>query len=104
MGVKNIYRMFEKGIFCQKKLPMKGKRKPNGHQEKRGKQSFRRTIKERNQEHPDYANEFGHLEGDTIVGQQHKSAIITLIERLSKRIISIKTKDKKARSEEDRKS
>src|SRR5690625_7683412 len=80
---------------------MKGKRKPNGHQEKRGKQSFRRTIKERNQEHPDYANEFGHLEGDTIVGHQHKSAIITLVERLSKCIIEIKTKGMKAQNIEE---
>ena len=28
-------------------LPMKGKRKENGHQEKRGKQAFRRTINDR---------------------------------------------------------
>jgi len=100
-GMKTLYRMFEKGIFCQEKLPMKGKRKPNGHQEKRGKQAFRRTIKERDQEHPDYANEFGHLEGDTIVGNQHKSAIITLVERVSKCIIAIKPTGRKAQNIEE---
>ena len=51
-SMKTLYRMFTKGIFSQDKLPMKGKRNPNGHQEKRGKQAFRRTIDEREQEHP----------------------------------------------------
>lgn len=99
--MRTLYRMFEKGVFCQRKLPMKGKRKPNGHKEKRGKQSFRRTITERDQEHPNYANEFGHLEGDTIVGHQHKSAIITLVERVSKCIIAIKPKGRKAQNVEE---
>src|SRR5699024_211564 len=40
-SMKTLYRLFDKGIFSQEKLPMKGKRKPNGHQEKRGKQTFR---------------------------------------------------------------
>lgn len=69
---------------------MKGKRKPNGHQEKRGKQAFRRTIKERDLEHQNYENEFGHLESETIVGNHHKSAFTTLIERLTKSLITIK--------------
>lgn len=95
-GMKTLYRLFEKGTFSQEKLPMKGKRKPNGHQEKRGKQAFRRTIKDRDQEHPNYENEFGHLEGDTIVGNHHKSAVITLVERLSKCIITLKPEGRKA--------
>ncbi|GAA4063792.1 IS30 family transposase [Amphibacillus indicireducens] len=96
-GMKTLYRLFEKGIFNQNKLPMKGKRKPNGHQEKRGKQAFKRGIDDRNQEHPNYQKEFGHLEGDTIVGRHHKSAVITLVERMSKCIIAIKPKGRKAR-------
>src|SRR5690625_6439624 len=80
---------------------MKRQKKTNEHQEKRSKQSVRRTNNERNQEHPDYANEFGHLEGDTIVGHQHKSAIITLVERLSKCIIAIKPKGRKAQNIEE---
>ncbi|EMW5523462.1 IS30 family transposase, partial [Enterococcus faecalis] len=37
-GMRTLYRLFSKGIFDIDTLPMKGKRKPNGHQEKRGKQ------------------------------------------------------------------
>lgn len=95
-SMKTLYRQFEQGIFNQDKLPMKGKRKPNGHQEKRGKQTFRRGIEDRDQEHPNYQKEFGHLEGDTIVGVHHKSAVITLVERISKCIITIKPEGRKA--------
>ena len=95
-SMKTLYRLFEKGVFNQNKLPMKGKRKPNGHQEKRGKQAFKRSIDDRNQEHPNYQKEFGHLEGDTIVGRHHKSAVITLVERMSKCIIAIKPNGRKA--------
>lgn len=98
--MKTLYRLFEQGIFNQECLPMKGKRKPNGHQEKRGKQAFRRTINNRNEEHPNYEEEFGHLEGDTIVGNHHKSAVITLVERLSKCTITIKPDGRKARDVE----
>lgn len=95
-SMKTLYRLFKKGIFNEEKLPMKGKRKPNGHQEKRGKQAFRRTIDDREKEHENYTNEFGHLEGDTIVGHHHKSAVITLVERLTKCIITIKPAGRKA--------
>ena len=51
---------------------MKGKRKPNGHKERRGKQAFKRNISERLTDYPEFQQEFGHLEGDTIVGVHHK--------------------------------
>lgn len=76
---------------------MKGKRKPNGHKEKRGKQSFRRKLNDRKKDYPDFVNEFGHLEGDTIVGLNHKSAVITLVERLFKVIITLKPDGRKAK-------
>jgi len=75
---------------------MQDKRKPNGHQEKRGKQSFRRSIRDRDSDHPNYQEEFGHLEGDTIVGNHYESSVIRLVGRLSKCIIAIKPAGRKA--------
>ena len=61
-----------------------------------GKQAFRRDLRERADIYPDFHTEFGHLEGDTIVGEKHKSAVITLVERFSKAIITLKTNGRKA--------
>lgn len=101
-SVRTLYRMFKKGLFDTQSLPMKGKRKPNNHQEKRGKQAFRRTIHERNSLYPHLTKEFGHLEGDTIVGVKHKSAVITLVECLSKVIITLKPTGRRAEDIENR--
>ena len=46
---------------------MKEKRHPNGCIERRGKAGrLGRAISERYQDYPNYHNEFGHLEADTI--------------------------------------
>lgn len=95
-SVRTLYRLFKQGTFDVSSLPMKGKRKSNGHKEKRGKQAFKRTIHQRNEDYQHFNHEFGHLEGDTIVGKDHKSAIITLVERLSKVIITLKPTGRKA--------
>ena len=76
--MRTLYRLFSKGIFDIDTLPMKGKRKPNGHQEKRGKQQYQRSIHDRPDNYPDFNSEFGHLGGD--IGIHHKSAVITLVE------------------------
>lgn len=60
--------MFKNQIFDVRHLPMKGKRKPNSHKETRGKQVFRRSIHDRKTDYDNFNHEFGHLEGDTIVG------------------------------------
>ncbi|SIO24098.1 Transposase and inactivated derivatives, IS30 family [Carnobacterium alterfunditum] len=96
-SVRTLYRQFKEKIFDETTLPMKGKRKPNGHKERRRKQAFKRNIAERVKDYPQFTKEFGHIEGDTIVGVQHKSAIITLVERLSKVIITLKSDGRKAR-------
>lgn len=75
---------------------MKRKRKLNGYQEKRGTQQFKRSIHDQLKSYPSFDAEFGHLEGDTIVGVHHKSAVITLVERLSKVIITMKSDGWKA--------
>ncbi len=46
-SICTLYRMFKKGLFDALSLPLKGKCKSNGHQEKRGKQAFRRSIPQR---------------------------------------------------------
>ena len=39
--MRTLYRLADRGILKKEDLPWKGKRKPNGHSEKRGKQAFR---------------------------------------------------------------
>ena len=95
-SMRTLYRLADRGILKKEDLPWKGKRKPNGHSEKRGKQAFRRDLRERADSYPNFKMEFGHLEGDTIVGEKHKSAVITLVERCSKAIITLKTNGRKA--------
>ncbi|UJF14693.1 IS30 family transposase [Jeotgalibaca sp. MA1X17-3] len=95
-SMRTLYRRFKEKVFDETTLPMKGKRKPNGHQERRGKQAFKRNIAERKVDYPTFKEEFGHIEGDTIVGAHHKSAVITLVERLSKVIITLKPEGRKA--------
>lgn len=41
-SVRTLYRLFKRGQFDSTILPMKGKRKSNGHKEKRGKQAFKK--------------------------------------------------------------
>ena len=77
-------------------LPWQGKRKPNGKKERREKQAFRRDLRERADVYPNFETEFGHLEGDTIVGKNHKSAVITLVEKQSKAMIVLQSKGRKA--------
>lgn len=91
LSVKTLYRRYRDDPRLDvKKLPMQGRRKPNGHMETRGRGSFCLTIHERDKIFPDRAREFGHLEGDTIVGKDHGSRVITLAEKLYKPIIALK--------------
>lgn len=95
-SMRTLYHLADRGIFKKDDLPWKGKRKPNDKTEKRGKQAFRRDIRERSENYPRFEGEFGHLEGDTIVGKHHKSAVITLVEKQSKAIITLQTNGRQA--------
>ncbi|WP_156807274.1 IS30 family transposase, partial [Streptococcus sp. S784/96/1] len=95
-SMRTLYRLADRGIFHKNDLPWQGKRNPNGKKETRGKQAFRRNIRERTEMYPEFESEFGHLEGDTIVGKNHKSAVITLVEKQSKAIITLQTNGRKA--------
>ena len=94
---KTLYHRFkDSDLFDEQTLPMKGERKPNHHQETRGQLNDRRNLDDRAESYPDYHHEFGHFEGDTIVGKHHQSAVITLVERISKLIVAIQTPGRKA--------
>lgn len=94
--MRTLYRLADRGILKKEDFSWKGKRKPNGHSEKRGKQAFRSDLRERTDSYPDFKTEFRNLEGATIVGEKNKSAVITLVERCSKAIITLKTNGRKA--------
>ena len=78
-----LYRLADQGIF----MLWKGKRNQNGKKEGWGTRDFRRNLRKRANMYPNFETEFGHLEEDTIVGKNHKSAVITLVEKQSKAII-----------------
>lgn len=62
MSVRTLYRIYQDTAELSiQDLPMKGQRKPNNHQEKRGKQAFKRGIKEKNELFPNLSGEFGHF-------------------------------------------
>lgn len=93
--------MFKENFFAVHDLSMKRKFKSNGHFEKRGRQTFKGYISERIEEFPLFNMEFGHLEGDIIVGRYHGSAIITLVERVSKMIITLRSLGRKETDKEN---
>jgi len=74
---------------------MKGKRHPNGYVERCGKAGrLGWALSEQHQDYPNYHNEFGHLEADTIQGKKHRGAVMTLVERKSKAVIILNTRHK----------
>jgi len=96
-NTRTLYRMFKRGYFDVHQLPMKGKRHPNGYVERRGKAGqLGRDIYQRYQDYPSYTKEFGHLEGDTVQGKNHKGAVVTLVERISKLAIVLNSHHKDA--------
>lgn len=46
--------------------------------------------------YPNFETDFGHLEGGTIVGKNHKSAVITLVENQAKVMIVLQSKVRKS--------
>lgn len=84
--------------FSKEELPMKTKRKKkNKHKE--GKTDPRGTSIEERPFSPSDRTEFGHWEGDTIVGGRNKKnsgAVFTLVERKTRFQLVIKMKDRNA--------
>ena len=74
---------------------MQGKRHSNIYIERRDKAGrLGRSISDRCKKYPDYYNEFDHLEADTIQGNKHRGAVMTLVERNSKAMIILNTRHK----------
>ena len=84
-----LYARVKEGLISAHKLRRQGKRNPKNHKETRGKINQCKTIHNRNEEYPksQKGSEFGHFEGDTIIGEKRKSAVITLVEKRSKYIV-----------------
>ncbi|QVK17900.1 IS30 family transposase [Mycoplasmatota bacterium] len=95
-STKTLYNMVKRDLIDKNKLRRKGKRNPKGHNETRGKINVCKTIHERNEKYPMSSSneEYGHFEGDTIVGEKRKSAIVTLVEKQTKYIILLKASRK----------
>ena len=84
--------------FSKYELPMKSKRKKKNNK-KIGKTDPKGTSIEERPFKPDDRTEFGHWEGDTIVGSRiipNSGAILTLVERKTRFQLVIKMNDRKA--------
>ena len=86
--------------FNKEELPMKTKRKRK-NEHKKGKTDPKGTSIEERPFKPEDRSEFGHWEGDTIVGSriiQNSGAVLTLVERKTRFQLTIKMKDRKAKT------
>ena len=99
-SARTLYRLAEKGVLSLTLLPWKGKRRKNHTSETRGRIRGAVSIHERDNTFPYFNSEFGHWEGDTIVGKGRQSCVITLVERSSKHIVTLPTQGRKATDRE----
>lgn len=98
ISFKTIYNAIELGFveeISPKDLPRKGRKKPNGVKETRGKIPNKKMIEERPKEADD-RSEIGHFESDTIVGSGKQGAIMTYACRNSRFLIASLMPDRKA--------
>ena len=96
VSTKTLYKLVKRGVIEAKLLRRKGKNNPKNHKETRGKINDCKTIHERDRQYPkaSTSQEYGHFEGDTIVGKNRQSAIVTLVEKKSKYIVLLKASRK----------
>ena len=89
---KALYKLVKKGIIDDKKLRRKGKNNPKNHKDTRGRINDCKTIHERDKQYVKASTnqEYRHCGGDTIIGKNRQSSIITLVEKKSKYIVLLK--------------
>ena len=95
---KTVYNYIDRGLLKVKNIDLllKCRRKPKKERINVHKRIFGTSIDKR----PDSVNsrqEFGHYEGDTIVGKDGKSALLTLVERKTRKGFMLKIKDRTAK-------
>ena len=94
---KTIYNYIDKGFLKVRNIDLllKCRRKPKISRDRNTKRQLGRSIEERPEE-VDNREEFGHFEGDSIVGKDGKSSILSLTERKTRMGFLIKVKNKEA--------
>ena len=98
VSFKTIYRAIKNNLLSDdilEFLPRKGKVKPRNIKEKRGTIPDKKMIDERPSEADD-RTEIGHYESDTIVGKDHKGAIMTYVCRKTRFLIAELMPNRKA--------
>lgn len=86
--------------FCKNELPMYGKRKSK-NEEREGKTKTKGISIDQRPFDKDDRSEFGHWEGDTIVGStkiKNSGAVLTLVERKTRFQMVVKLKNRKAKT------
>ena len=92
---KTIYNYIERGQLAVKNIDLllKVRLRPKKRRTRQRKRILGISIEQRPHSVND-RQEFGHWEGDTVVGKQHKSAILTLVERKTNKGFMLSLKDK----------
>jgi len=96
---KTVYNYIDRGQLAVKNIDLllKTRIKPHIKRVRQRKRVLGRSIDERSAE-VNGRQEFGHWEGDTVVGKEGKSAVMTLVERKTDKGIILSLKDKSAKS------
>ena len=93
----NILTLMNGKLYTFLRQGHRKRRKKHGSLDRRGQIPDRRPINERPKA-VDKRQEFGHWEGDTVVGKSNGSSIATHVERKSRYLLVGKTDDKSAES------
>ena len=95
LSFKTIYSWIHRGFLTVTETVLRRKGKKSSTQEKRGRFTVKRTIKERPQEVED-REVFGHWELDTMVSSrgESKGCLVTFVERKTRFYIAVKMEDR----------